>query len=123
MVRGFDKHQERQATIQRLGKTLSKNARFQCEWCDGKNELRPFDTQPKKEVSLDCLLFLCEECRVIANGGKYPIESLRNRLNGLWSERDIVKEALAVILVKSQAPWAIEAVENTYFEGDFDPLN
>ncbi|MDF1662189.1 MAG: hypothetical protein P1V97_10475 [Planctomycetota bacterium] len=121
MVRGFDRHQERQSSIQILGKTLSKNARFQCEWCDGKDELRPYDTQRKKEPTLDTLLFLCEDCRNIASGGKFEVNSLRNRLNGLWSERNIVKETLAVILVESKALWAIEAVENTYFEGDFQP--
>lgn len=121
MVRGFDRHRERQDTIQRLGKTLSKNARFQCEWCDGKDGLRPYDTEPKEEPSLDTLIFLCEECQNIASGGKYKVDLLRNRLNGLWSERNVVKETLATILVASKARWAIEAVENTYFEGDFQP--
>jgi hypothetical protein len=119
MVRGFDQHHERQSLIQQLTKGLSKFARFKCEWCQGKEDLCSFDTQPKKEPAEETLVFLCAPCRDIIKGQKVASNLLRNRLNGLWSERDVVKEKLAEILVKIKEPWALEAVENAWFEDDF----
>jgi hypothetical protein len=122
MVRRFDQHQERSELIHRLSKGLSKHAGFKCEWCEGKDDLRPYDCEPKKKVpSEETLLFLCKECRNILSAAPKKIDSklLRNRLNGLWSDREVVKEGLAELLVQTGERWAIEAVENAWFEGDF----
>jgi hypothetical protein len=114
---GYQKHQQRQAAIQKLGKDLGRRAEFRCEWCEGRGELRPHDLAPREEPSLVTLVLLCSPCRELAEGVKpgNP-DHLRHLAGAIWSPYDPVKESVAQLLARLGTPWAREAIE----ESDLD---
>jgi len=68
MAKGYHANQDRLAEINRLGKDLAKRAGFRCEWCESKDELRPWDYAPNQDTAPDTLALLCNHCRQLAKG-------------------------------------------------------
>lgn len=116
MAKGYNAHQERLAEIARLGKELAKRAGFRCEWCEDKEELRPWDQQPDREVALERLALLCRRCRELADGAPADPDELHTLRTALWSDLPAVAEGVAAVLVRSRQPWVREAIEESLLD-------
>ena len=118
MAKGYNTNQEHLAEISRLGKELAKRAGFRCEWCESKEELRPWDHAPDQEPSPDSLALLCVRCRQLAEGATANPNELHALRNALWSDIPAVSEGVAQVLVRSRQPWVREAIEESMIKED-----
>lgn len=116
MTKGYKANQERLAEISRMGKDLAKRAGFCCEWCESKDELRPWDHAPDQEPEPATLALLCGRCRELATGAKADPSELHALRNALWSDIPSVSEGVALVLVRSRQPWVREAIEESLIE-------
>ncbi len=114
MAKGYDSHRERQELVASFGKTLGKRARFRCEWCEGAEDLRPWDYRPDQEPTEETLALLCGRCREWAGGRKAGEQELRSIRNALWSDIPAVAEGAARVLARCKEPWAREAIEESF---------
>lgn len=113
MGKGYQANREHQEAVQLLGKQLSKRAGFTCEWCDSKENLRPWEYTPDHEPALETLALLCERCRTLANGGKADPNELHSIRNALWSEIPAIAEGVARVLARCPETWARDAIEES----------
>lgn len=111
MAKGYQANQERLAAISLLGKELGKRAGFCCEWCGGKEELRPWDSDPDAEPELAGLALLCGHCRGLAAGQPADPRELQALRTVLWGEVPAVVAGAARVLLASRQPWAREAID------------
>lgn len=116
MAKGYQAYRERQELINSYGKALGKRAAFCCEWCEGTDDLRPWDSRPDREPSLESLALLCGGCRDIAEGIRWDAGKLHSIRHALWSDVSAVAEGAARVLVRSKEPWAREAIEESLLE-------
>lgn len=114
MAKGYNANQERLAAISAFGKTLAKRAGFACEWCGGKDDLRPWDYRPNAEPEESSLALLCSRCRDLAGGMKGEDNELRSLRNALWSDIPAVAEGAARVLARSKEQWAREAIDESF---------
>jgi protein PhnA len=113
MAKGFQSNREHQEAISSLGKTLSKRAAFKCEWCNGNENLRPWEYQPDSEPDIDILALLCDRCRDLAKGSKAAPNELHSIRNALWSDITAVSEGAARVLASCPETWARDAIEES----------
>jgi hypothetical protein len=113
MAKGYQANRDHQEAINLLGKTLSKRAGFSCEWCDSKDNLRPWDYCPDSEPELDNLALLCECCRALAGGSKADPNELHSIRNALWSDIPAVSEGAARVLSRCRETWARDAIDES----------
>jgi len=111
MAKGKAKHQARLDEISLLGKDLARRANRKCELCEGKGDLRPYDSAPDDAPSMDTLALLCERCRAIAEGRDDPQETLRFLENAIWSPIPAVGGTARAVLRRVDAPWARAALD------------
>lgn len=116
MAKGYNANQERLAAIGSFGKILAKRAGFACEWCGGKDDLRPWDYRPNAEPEESTLALLCSRCRDLAGGGRGNDNELRSLRNALWSDIPAVAEGVARVLARSKEPWAREAIDESFID-------
>ncbi|AAR34453.1 hypothetical protein KIP69_05755 [Geobacter sulfurreducens] len=116
MAKGYQANRERLEQIGLLGKALAKRAGFACEWCEGKDDLRPWDYQPDDEPSEETLALLCGRCRELAGGRRGDAHELRGIRNALWSQVPAVAEGAARVLATSREPWVREAIEESLID-------
>ena len=116
MAKGYQSNRERQETIAAFGKALAKRARFSCEWCEGKGELRPWDYRPDAEPTEENLALLCGSCRELAEGKKVQDQELYAIRNALWSSIPAVAEGAARVIARCTEPWAREAIEDSLID-------
>ena len=116
MAKGYDDHRERLDRIQSFGKTLAKRAGFRCEWCEGKDDLRPWDSSPDREPEEDALALLCGRCRELAAGKPADERELHSIRNALWSPVPAVAEGAARVLVLHRVSWARDAIEESLID-------
>jgi len=116
MSKGYQANKERMEMIASLGKALAKRAGFACEWCGGKDDLRPWDYMPDKEISEGSMALLCAPCRELAAGRKGDEHELRGIRNALWSDVPAVSEGAARVLIRAKVPWGREAVEESMID-------
>ncbi|MEM9188032.1 MAG: hypothetical protein AAGF12_02560 [Myxococcota bacterium] len=111
MAKGRERHQARIDAINLLGKDLARRARRKCELCESGGELRPFDTAPDDEPSLDTLVLLCNRCRGLAEGGTAPAAELRFLEVAIWSEVPPIASTAKRVIANVDADWARAALE------------
>lgn len=116
MAKGYDAHRERQELLTSFGKALGKRAGFTCEWCAGKDDLRPWEFRPDREPEEGDLALLCRRCREVAGGRSAEPTELHAFRNALWSDIPAVAGGAARVLVRSKLPWAREAIEESIFD-------
>ena len=116
MAKGYESHRERQELISSFGKAIAKRARFRCEWCEGTEDLRPWDHRPEREPSEETLALLCGRCREWGAGRPATPQELRAIRNALWSDIPAVAEGAARILSRCPEPWAREAIEESLID-------
>ena len=113
MAKGYQANKEHQEALSLLGKTLSKRAGFKCEWCESKDDLRPWEYRPDSEPAIDLLALLCDRCRALASGGKSDPNLLHSIRNALWSDISAVAEGAARVLARCPETWARDAIEES----------
>ena len=118
MAKGHQANQDRLNEISLLGKQLAKRAGFACEWCEGKDDLRPWDYAAKTEVDEANLALLCSRCRFLADGGKGDEQELYSLRNALWSDVPAIAGGAAAVLARHRVSWAREAIEESLLPDD-----
>ncbi|HEY9765538.1 MAG TPA: hypothetical protein V6C82_04210 [Chroococcales cyanobacterium] len=113
MAKGFNQNKERQENIFSFGKQLGKRAGFKCEWCESKEDLKPFDLKPAEEPSLATLALLCERCRGLSDARRLDANSLRPLAGALWHDEPAVAEGAARILARLDEDWARTAIDDS----------
>jgi hypothetical protein len=114
MAKGYQANKERQDDISTFGKAIGKRAGFKCEWCESKEDLRVWDSQPDAAPAMETFALLCHRCRDWANGGKAASNELRSIRNALWSNVPSIAEGAARVLAQCKEPWAREAIEESF---------
>jgi hypothetical protein len=120
MAKGYEANKARQEWIASFGKELGRRAGFVCEWCGGKGDLRPQETDPVAEPDLENLLFLCGECRDLYGGADRDPDQLRHMEGVLWSPEPVVARCAAQVLRRLGATWAEETIEMAGLDEEVD---
>jgi len=120
MAKGYEANKERQEWIASFGKELGRRAGFVCEWCGGKGDLRPQETDPAAEPEADNLLFLCADCRDLYGGAHRDPNQLRHMEGVLWSQEPVVAREAARLLRRLGATWAEETIELAGLDGEVE---
>lgn len=110
MAKGKAKHQARLDEISFFGKDLARRAGRKCELCEGKDNLRTYDTSPDAEPSMDTLVLLCDRCRHVYEGRKDDPQTLRFLEGAIWGEVEPMKSMALKMLKAVDAHWAREAL-------------
>jgi hypothetical protein len=118
MAKGYQANRERLEAISGYGKAIGKRAGFKCEWCESKDDLRPWDYRPDSEPEMDSLALLCGRCRELAGGRQADLNELRSIRNALWSNVPAVAEGAAAVLAQCRESWAREAIEDSFIADD-----
>ena len=116
MAKGYDANREHKDLVASFGKTLGKRAGFKCEWCDAKDDLRPWEYQSGEEPSAETLALLCGRCRAIAEGEPAEPGELHALRNALWSAIEAIAGGAGRVLVRSGVPWAREAIDESIYD-------
>ncbi|GAB7028421.1 hypothetical protein [Geotalea toluenoxydans] len=116
MAKGYQSNKERQEIIAAMGKALAKRAKFACEWCEGKEDLRPWEYGNRAELTQEDVALLCSNCRQLAVGKKGEDHELRIIRNALWSPVPAVAEGAARVIAQSRDSWAREAIEDSLID-------
>ncbi len=116
MAKGYDANRERKDLLASLGKALGKRAGFKCEWCEGKDDLRPWEFRPERDPEGEGLALLCSRCRDIAGGRQAELPELHALRNALWSDVPAVAGGAGQILVREKVAWARDAIEESIFD-------
>jgi len=111
VARGKEQHQARLDAIQLCGKDLARRAKRKCELCEESGELRPWDSDPDVEPSLETLALLCERCRGLADGGSGDPRTMRFLEQSVWSEEPVVKALAHRVLLTVDADWARDTID------------
>jgi protein PhnA len=116
MAKGHQAHKDRLNDIQSFGKAIGKRAGFKCEWCESKDDLRLWGSQPEQVPDMETLALLCQQCRDLADGKKAQTNELRPIRSALWSNIPAVAEGAARVLVQCKEPWVREAIEESFID-------
>jgi hypothetical protein len=116
MAKGHQAHKDHIEAISSFGKAVSKRAGFTCEWCEAKDDLRPWESRPGSEPVMDTLALLCSRCRELAAGRKSDLNELREIRNALWSNVPAVAEGAARVLAQCKDGWVREAIEESLID-------
>ena len=116
MAKGYQANKERQDDISTLGKAIGKRAGFKCEWCESREDLRVWDSQPDASPVMETLALLCQRCRDWADGRNAASNELRSIRNALWSNVPAIAEGAARVLAQCKEPWAREAIEESFID-------
>lgn len=116
MAKGHQAHKDRLNDIQSFGKAIGKRAGFKCEWCESKDDLRLWGSQPEQVPDMETLALLCQQCRELAEGKKAHAHELRPLRSALWSNIPAVAEGAARVLVQCKEPWVREAIEESFID-------
>jgi protein PhnA len=116
MAKGYQANKERQDDISTFGKAIGKRAGFKCEWCESKEDLRVWDSQPDASLAMETLALLCQRCRDWADGRKAASNELRSIRNAIWSNVPAIAEGAARVLAQCKEPWAREAIEESFID-------
>jgi hypothetical protein len=118
MAKGYDTNREHKDLVTSFGKILGKRAGFRCEWCESKDDLRPWEYQPGDEPSAENLALLCVRCRAVADGAPAEPGELHAFRNALWSDIEAVAGGAGRVLVRSGVSWAREAIDESIYDED-----
>ena len=116
MAKGHQAHKDRLNDILSFGKAIGKRAGFKCEWCESKDDLRLWGSQPDQVPDMQTLALLCQQCRELAEGKKAHEHELRPLRSALWSNIPAVAEGAARVLVQCKESWVREAIEESFID-------
>ena len=122
MSKGYDKHQDRLAEINSLGRSLARRARSTCEVCEESGvPLHVREVPPLPEApEADHAVMVCARCGdAIAGGRLDPPESFRGLVGVVWSDVPAIQVAAVRLLTRlgqDGAHWATEVLDGLYLE-------
>ena len=111
MARGKEKIEARRAAVALLGKNLARRAERKCEFCEAREGLRPFDTRPDAEPSLEALVLLCPRCTGMMSGEAVDPRACRFLEGAVWNEVPVVAESALQCLRRIDAEWARDTLD------------
>jgi len=111
MAKGKERHQARLDEISLLGKDLARRAKRRCELCEGKEDLRAYDTAPDDPPTMESVALLCADCRARAAGRDDDEAALRFLEGAIWSDIPAVSGTAQAILRRVDAGWARAALD------------
>lgn len=111
MAKGKAKHEARLAEISLLGKDLARRANKKCELCEGKGDLRAYDSAPDAPPTMDSIALFCADCRARAGGRDDDEAELRFLENAIWSDVTAVSTTAQAMLRRVDAGWARAALD------------
>jgi len=125
MAKGLDKHKERIAAIQRLGKDLARRSKSACELCGSSGvPLSAYEVPPVvDEPTVEQCLFACDECNdQLANPKRIRPEHWRCLTTTIWSDLPAAQVVAARILERLSAneAWAAEILDEAYFDEEVE---
>lgn len=125
MAKGLEKHKERQAALNLLGKDLTRRSGSSCELCEATGvALRAYEVPPEESVpTLENCVFACERCREqLENPKRLDFAHWRCASQTVWSEVPAVQVVAARVLdrIGKAELWAREALEDVYFEEEVE---
>jgi len=124
MSRGYDRHQERKAALNSLGRPLARRARSRCELCEGAVSLRPFEVPPSgDEVALERTLLLCDPCLNALEKGRPDGNRWNFLSSAVWNElapAQVCAVRLTRILAESGQDWAARLLEDLYLPPEIE---
>jgi protein PhnA len=122
MAKGKEKHEERQAALELLGKDLARRARSRCEVCEASGvPLRAYEVPPPPaEPEMDRCALICHSCEKALENTRLELKDGEWRClgNTLWSDVPAVQVAV-VRLLRRLAPrtdWARELLEDALLD-------
>ncbi len=115
MAKGMEKHQERQARLQSLGKDLTRRSGARCELCGASGvPLRIYEVPPAPaDPEIERCLYLCPTCREQLERPKLlDPNHWRCACESVWSEVPAVQVVAARVLdaLGRREIWAREAL-------------
>jgi len=121
MAKGLEKHQERVAALNLLGKDLTRRAGSKCELCVASGvALRPYEVPPAETIpSLETCVFVCGTCKQqLESPKRLDASHWRCACQSVWSEVPAVQVVAARVLdhLGKTELWAREALEDVYFD-------
>ena len=111
MAKGREKVEARKHALSLLGKDLARRAQRRCEFCEARDDLRPHDTSPTDEPSLDALVLLCQRCRRLVAGEPVDARQCRFLEGAVWSEVPVVADLAKQCLGRIDADWARDTLD------------
>lgn len=121
---GYEKHQERAAALNELGRALARRAKSRCELCqEGGVALKAYEVPPApSEPELDHTLLLCEPCLAgLERPAGLSGQRWRFLETSVWSDFTPVKVCTIRLLrglnAQGQA-WAGACLESAYLTED-----
>lgn len=116
------KRHKQRAQVGLLGKDLTRRSRGQCELCEARSDVRPYELWPfPEEPELERALMLCARCRGWMEDEEIvPVEA-HFLSSAVWSEEPAVKLAAARMLLFNEDPedpWLRDALD----AADIDPV-
>ena len=124
MARGLDKHQERQAAISALGKTISRRAGSKCELCAGDLDCKVVEVPPiGEEPDDEAAILACSRCRELLESRRLPRDASDYRFleGAAWADPLPVKVAAVTQLRRLAAGgvgWATECLDGLWLPED-----
>ena len=111
VARGREKVEARRAALALLGKNLARRAERKCEFCEARESLRPYDTEPESDPELDALMLLCPRCTALMSGSVGDPRTCRFLEGAVWHEVPIVAASARACLGRIDADWARDTLE------------
>ena len=111
MARGREKVEARKHALSLLGKDLARRAQRRCEFCETRDDLRPHDTCPTEDPTLEALVLLCPRCRSLVAGESVDVRECRFLEGAVWSDVPVVAELAKQCLGTIDADWARDTLD------------
>lgn len=116
MAKGYDVNRDHKDLVASFGKIIGKRAGFKCEWCEAKDDLRPWEYRPGEEPAAELLALLCGRCRGIAEGAPAEPGELHSLRNALWNDIEAIAGGAGRALARSGVSWAREAIDESIYD-------
>ncbi len=125
MAKGLERHRERLAQLNLLGKELTRRSGSKCELCEASGvALRAFEVPPEGEIpEADRCVFVCDFCREqLESPKRLDAQHWRCAGRSVWSEVPAVQVLAARLLDRlgRDEVWAREALEDVFFDEEVE---
>jgi protein PhnA len=126
MATGRDKHQDHQAAVAALGRTLSRRARNKCELCETSASLKVVEVEPTLEEPEEArAILICSDCERALNGGEAKPNTLRFLESVVWSQTLPVQLSAVRLLRKLSdegATWATDCLDGLFLDPEIEGM-
>ena len=122
-----ERHQQRLADVNALGKVLTRRARSKCELCEEEGRLKVVEVPPvEEEPGVEAAILACPRCVDLVEGkGRQSADELRFLENAVWADPTPVKVA-SVRMVRGLSDrgvhWATDLLDGLWLPDEIVSL-